>query len=229
MTARSQSLAIAELVTSIKEFSKGTEEITSSIMKLSNIIASISQKSEDVGSKTNHMVNISQQGKKSMKKTDDNVGTVMESISQLSDTMIEVGNSTSEIRSIIQVIESIANKTNLLALNASIEAARAGEHGKGFAVVAQEIRNLAEDVTNSTQNIERLIFNVETITQKAIDDTKSNKQSMGNVEVSVKETDKVFEELIASINQAQEQINLIVNEIKSANEFTHDIASITEE
>ncbi|WP_069999178.1 methyl-accepting chemotaxis protein [Cellulosilyticum sp. I15G10I2] len=229
VNARSQSEAMSELVTTIKEFTKGTEEITTSIMNLSNIIASISKKSEVVGNKATHMVEMSEQGKKSIKKTDENVSTVMGSISELSHTMVEVGNSTTEIRNIIQVIENIANQTNLLALNASIEAARAGEHGKGFAVVAQEIRKLAEDVTGATQNIERLILNVEKISQKAIDDTTANRQSMSQVEVSVKETDKVFEEMMASIDEVQEQINVIVNEIKSANEFTQDIASITEE
>ncbi len=228
-TARSQSTAMSELVATIKEFTKGTEEITSSIIKLSDIVTSISKKSDVVGNKTSEMVNISHQGKKSMKKTDDDVSLVMESISQLSHTMEEVGISTSEIRNIIQVIESIANQTNLLALNASIEAARAGEHGKGFAVVAQEIRKLAEDVTDATQNIEKLIFTVEEITKKAVDDTTTNRQSMQHVESSVKETGQSFEEMIDSINEVQEEINVIIKEIKSANEFTHDIASITEE
>ncbi len=228
-TSTSQSTAMTELVATIKEFTKGTEEITTNIMKLSETISNTSQKGEMVRNKTSHMVNISQQGKKSMGNTDDNVGIVMSSIAQLSDTMIEVGHSTSEIKNIIQVIESIASQTNLLALNASIEAARAGEHGRGFAVVAQEIRKLAEDVTGATQSIEKLIFEVEATTNKAIEGTVSSKQSMHHVQVSVKETDKIFEEMITSINEVQQQFNIIANEIQSVSEFTHDIASITQE
>ncbi|OEF97371.1 methyl-accepting chemotaxis protein [Desulfuribacillus alkaliarsenatis] len=228
-TARNQSTAMAELLATIKEFTKGTEEITTSIMKLSDNIASTSEKSEIVRSKTTHMVNISQQGQKSMENTDNYVSVVMKSIAQLSESMKEVDASTAEIKSIIQVIENIARQTNLLALNASIEAARAGEYGKGFSVVAQEIRKLAEDVTKATQNIEKLILDVEVTTKKALNDTVSNKQSMQHVQTSVKETDTVFEEMIISINEVQQQLNVIVNEIKSVNEFTHDIASITEE
>ncbi|WP_026477865.1 methyl-accepting chemotaxis protein [Alkaliphilus transvaalensis] len=228
-TAKKQSLAMTDLVATIKEFTKGTEEITHSITKLSDIIATTTQKSEVVKVKTNYLVDRSTQGKSSMAATDNNVAIVMKAVTQLSKTMERVGNSTSEIRNIIQIIDNIANQTNLLALNASIEAARAGEHGKGFAVVAQEIRKLAEDVTGATQNIEKLILDVESTTKNAIEDTASSTQSIQQVHASVNETDEVFEEIISSINEVQHQLTVIIEEIETVNEFTHDIVSITEE
>lgn len=229
ITAKSQSAAMAELVITIQEFTKGTEEITSSIVKLADIVSNISQKSETFRGRTSHMVNVSHKGKKSMEEMEAYVRQVMHSVDQLSLTMVQMGHSATEIRNIIQVIESIASQTNLLALNASIEAARAGEQGRGFAVVAQEIRKLAEDVTGATQNIKNLVLDVETTAQKAIDDTISNKSSMKSVQASTQETDQVFEEIVGVIHEVQDQFNTMVDEIKSASEFTDTIASITQE
>jgi methyl-accepting chemotaxis protein len=228
-TAKMQSESMSELLDTIKDFTKGTEEITNGIMKLSNTINTTSEKSEEVRKKTNSMVEISKQGKASMLNTDKNVDNVMNSISVLSDTMVKVGESTSEIKSIIEVIDNIAKQTNLLALNASIEAARAGEQGRGFAVVAQQIRKLAEDVGGATKNIGKLIYDVENTAEKAIEETKSNKESINKVQASVKETDLAFEKMLLSIEEVEGQFNEIVNNINSVNEFTHDIVGITEE
>ncbi|TCT12972.1 methyl-accepting chemotaxis protein [Natranaerovirga pectinivora] len=227
--SKSQATAMEELIITIKEFTKGTEEITSSIMELSQVISNTSQNGEEVKHKTDKMVKISEKGKASMKKNDNNVKSIMDSVSALSTTMLEVGKSTSEIKSIIQVIDNIAGQTNLLALNASIEAARAGENGRGFAVVAQEIRKLAEDVKTATKDIETLITEVDSTVQKAVSQSDINKEGMMQVKESVKETDEVFENLIISISEVQGQLNDIVNEVNSVNDLTQNIASITEE
>ena len=79
--------------------------------------------------------------------------------------MDRLSKSSSEVASIIKVINNIAEQTNLLALNATIEAARAGEAGKGFAVVASEVKTLAQESAKSTENITNNI-------KKSIEDTQ---------------------------------------------------------
>ena len=89
-------------------------------------------------------------------------------MTQSSSVMREMGKRTNEISSIVDTINLIAERTNLLSLNASIEAARAGDAGRGFAVVAEEIRNLADRSAKATSDIAAIIKGLQEIAQEAM-------------------------------------------------------------
>ncbi len=104
------------------------------------------------------------------------VGRVEKSISSLSQGVQQTGEmieqlaaDSQKINGVVSVIHSIAEQTNLLALNAAIEAARAGEQGRGFAVVADEVRNLAKRVQDSTDEITQMITGLQSMTRDAVE------------------------------------------------------------
>jgi len=111
------------------------------------------------------------------------VGNIAEAVQASSAVIEELGRKSAEIRSIVSVIDELADQTNLLALNAAIEAARAGEQGRGFAVVADEVRKLAERTATATKEIGGMIAAVDSGSEQAV---KSMHGGVEKVEHGVK-------------------------------------------
>ena len=145
-------------------------------------------------------------------------------INGLADKIAHLNESSSNINSVIDVIKSVAEQTNLLALNAAIEAARAGEQGRGFAVVADEVRTLAQRTQESTAEIEGFVTALQTDVQSAFD-VIDNSQKMSQKAV---EDSRDVEQSLQSISDSVGEIFSMAEQIATATEeqavVTQDIA-----
>src|SRR4029077_16862201 len=109
-----------------------------------------------------------EEGGASVQRTIQGFARVRESVAQSTAVIRDMGKRTSDISGIVDTINLIAERTNLLSLNASIEAARAGDAGRGFAVVAEEIRNLADRSAKATSDIAAIIKALQEVPQDAV-------------------------------------------------------------
>ncbi|MVX62754.1 HAMP domain-containing protein [Clostridium chromiireducens] len=156
--------------------------------------------------------------------------------SEVNDIVQDMNESTKKINTISETISQITEQTNLLSLNASIESARAGEAGKGFAVVAEEIRKLAEQSKESTEEIKVIIANIQKKSDTAVSAIKSTESIVIEQDLAVSETQQIFSEILNSIGtmiNKVEEVKLAIVEInkrkQSAVSEIENISSISQE
>ena len=124
-----------------------------------------SAESADVAQRS---VQIATKGAGVVRQTIQGMDSIRDQIQETSKRIKRLGESSQEIGSIVELINDIAEQTNILALNAAIQAASAGEAGRGFAVVADEVQRLAERASNATKRIETLVQTIQSDTNEAV-------------------------------------------------------------
>jgi methyl-accepting chemotaxis protein len=151
---------------------------------------------------------------KSIVETSATMDQMNVAISALSDRTGQIVHQSQEIKSVVSIINDIAEQTNLLALNAAIEAARAGEHGRGFAVVADEVRKLAEKTQKSLAEINATI----NILVQSISDAGSD----------IEEQAKGIEHVNNEINSLEKMIQENAKASESTNEVTKKLSELSQ-
>jgi twitching motility protein PilJ len=182
----------------------------SSVEEMDRSIQSVAQSARSAAQIARDALNATQTGDRLMAETVDSIDRVRSSVAETSKKMKRLAESSQEISQIIGIISNISEKTNLLAFNASLEASRAGENGQGFRIVADEVRRLAERVTESIRDVEQLVGGIqsetaevlqtmETSTNQVVTGTKLVRQTQGTLQ-QVAEIGQKIDELLQSIS-----------------------------
>ncbi|ATL93117.1 MULTISPECIES: methyl-accepting chemotaxis protein [Aeromonas] len=208
-----------------------TQTMAAAIEELVVSISHLSDNATHADELSKVSANTLEEGSGVIKETLDSIENISTTVGEAASTISELNGHTQQISEIIGVIRSIADQTNLLALNAAIEAARAGEQGRGFAVVADEVRNLASRSAASTQQITGMISKIQSGADASI---RSMETTVNNVSRGVSLANQTGE-AISSIRSHASNLTGLMGEIShtlreqstAANEVVSTVGNIT--
>ncbi len=212
---RAMSAATDHTVDSTNQQLKEIEQVATALNQLSASAEEVARSAGETAKRTKEASTAAEEGSRVMTSSQQTVHRLTGQIEATANKIQVLKQSSENIGSVMEVIRSIAEQTNLLALNAAIEAARAGEQGRGFAVVADEVRSLAQKTQNSTEEIESIITQL----QKAADEAHI---SMNTSIESVQET-------IDASGHMENTLSSITENVTTINDMSHQIATASNE
>jgi len=218
--ASEQSAAISQTTTTVEEVKASTEQA--------------SMRAQDVATASQRTVEVARGGQTSVQATIESMGMIKEKVEGISENLLALSDQTQQIGEIIATVNEIASQSNMLALNASVEAARAGEHGKGFAVVATEVRSLAEQSRQATEQIKAILSEIQKATNSTVMATEegvkgvdrgvqlsaSSRESIEQLAAVINESAQVAAQVVASGQQQQTGIDQISLAMQNINQVT---------
>lgn len=243
ISSNEAALATEEITQAVNQVAEGateqareTEDGSLRISEMEELINKEVDYMEKVLLQATEVVDLNEGGMSAVKELIDRTKESFTSVQKVREGIKETSESTARINEATRLIRNIAEETNLLALNAAIEAARAGDSGRGFAVVASEIRELAEDSGELTDQVEKMVLELERnsnnsveIIESVLEISKIQARSVGETQNRFREISQAIEKaavLIDELSLAVDETDVKKNEIVS---ILQNLAAIAEE
>lgn len=214
-----------------------TDQVATAMNEMTATVQEVARNAEEASEAAINASREAKQGDEVVTQAMQQIGRLAEEVSHSTVAMNDLQSESDKIGSVLDVIKSVAQQTNLLALNAAIEAARAGEAGRGFAVVADEVRSLAQRTQTSTEEIEGLISGLHTGTQRVAtilensrsltDSSVELTQRAATSLVSITRSVSSIESMNQQIAAAAEQQSAVADEINRSVLNVRDISEQT--
>jgi methyl-accepting chemotaxis protein len=236
--------AANQQATGAKEQSTAMNEITTTISELLATSKQIAESAQRVAHIAEETVKGARSGEQTVSKASDLIGGIKRQVDLIVTHMLDLGKKSQQIGGILEIINELAEQTNILAINATIEAAGAGETGKRFAVVADEIRKLADRVGGSTKEIRGLIDEIRAAVNTTVMTTEGGTKAVDAGARQFSEVATAFKQIASLVDTtteaareielstkqqstAVEQVNLAVANVAQATRETESSLSQT--
>jgi len=230
------SAAAAEIAANSDEMASGIDEQTAQITQISAAVEEMSASVIEVARKSGEVSNLSResgeqadQGGEIVRNTVNEIDAIAQQVNETAQAVAALGEKSQEIGQIINVINDIADQTNLLALNAAIEAARAGEHGRGFAVVADEVRQLAERTTKATEEVGKSIREIQEETQLAVKRMEQGREQVTKGVDLANQAGAALDEIVTGATKVSTEISDIAAAAEEQSATSEEISRTVEQ
>ena len=228
--------AMDEVAGGVQGQAEDTESSNENMISFSENITTVTEKTSHMGQTADKAIEAVEQGRVIVQELSGKSDTTVSLTRVLVDDIDAVQKNSEEIKSFVDVINSIAGQTNLLSLNASIEAARAGEAGRGFAVVAEEIRKLADQSKESGNKIHEIVKKIGETADKTTASAREAESMVNEQARALQETVNVFEMIQNCVGELVEGIRVITQRLEESmlekdkvEGSLQNIASVSEE
>lgn len=233
----------AEVLAATEQQASGASEQAAAVTQTSATVEELAQTSSQIADNSESVVRVAErtlasaeEGMHAVHETSAGIEDIRVSTQQSSDRILALGERSQEIGRVLTIIDEIAEQTKILALNAAIEAARAGDAGKGFSVVAEEIRKLAESVTESTQEIGRVVREIQASTASLVMQTEKAAKKVQEGLQLASYTQDALERIVSQVEEttdAAKQISVATQQQRTASDQVvvsmRDVAMVSQQ
>lgn len=221
----------SQMACGVEEQSAQAIEVEASVQQMTSAIVSNSEHANKTAAIAEAATEKARTGALAMQEMKTEIKALVKAADQTGEIFHQLSGRAEQIGQVVQMINDIADQTNLLALNAAIEAARAGEQGRGFAVVADEVRKLAERTASATKDIELTIRAIQDDVEEAEKAMQTSTAHVAHGEEATERTEQALQEIVEAVSGAMDNVRQIATASEEmsagAEEITKNVESIT--